>query len=288
MLTADRVLLLVAASLLVLGLSSRLVKRHALTPVVLALGIGVAVGPHTLGVLDPVAELPRAELLEQVSRVALALAVMDITLRTRPSDLRASARRIVVLLAVGMPAMWLVSAAGAGLLLGLPVAVALALGAALTPTDPGAASSLATGVLPNQSLPRRVRMSLQVESAANDGLALPFVLFAAFPAGRAVSDWAVEAATQLGVAVVAGAAAGYAALKLTDLADVDRLAEEDLPPGEHGRRGQHAGPGPHARRDGRVRSVRGRAGVLRGAPGGAARAVRALPGSVLILVDPRT
>jgi len=231
MITADRTLLAVGLAVLVLGLSSRLVKKHALSPVLLALVAGAALGPRALDLLDPEAAVPRTVLLEQLCRVALALSVVDIALRLRPADLRADARRLAVLLLVVMPGMWLVSALGAGLLLGLPLAVALLLGAALTPTDPGVASALVTGTMPNRSLPRRVRMSLQGEAAANDGLALPFVvlsgLLVTLPLGEALPEVAVEAGRQVGVAVVVGLATGWLAMRVVDWAGVHRLAEED-------------------------------------------------------------
>lgn len=229
--TADRVLLVVGLSLVVLGLSSKVVKRSALSPVVLALAVGVLVGPRVLDLVDPEAALPRSVLLEHVCRVALALSVVDIALRLRPADLRDDARRLLVLLLVVMPAMWLVSALGAGLLLGLPVAVALLLGAALTPTDPGVASALVTGTMPNRMLPRRVRMSLQGEAGANDGLALPFVvlsgLLVSLPPGEAVPQALLEVLRLLGVGVLVGGVVGGLLLVLVDKAGVHRLAEED-------------------------------------------------------------
>ena len=231
---ADRVLLLAGVSIVVLGLSSRVVKRYSLSPVLLAMGAGVLVGPHALDLIDPVAALPRSELLEQLSRLALAFAVFDIALRAHPADLRANARRVGALLLIVMPGMWLLTSVGAGLLLGLPFAVALLIGATLTPTDPGVAAALVTGVLPDQSLPRRVRMSLQLEAAANDGLALPFVLLAGLlatlPEGQVLGDWAAEAGRQLGVAVAVGAVVGLGLRWSTDLAQIDRLAEEDWYP----------------------------------------------------------
>lgn len=231
---ADRVLLLAGVGLVVLGLSSRVVKRYALSPVLLAIAAGVLVGPQALDLLDPAAAVPRGELLEQLSRMALALAVFDIALRAHPADLRANAGRLGALLLIVMPGMWLITSIGAGLLLGLPLAAAVVIGAALTPTDPGVAAALVTGVLPNQSLPRRVRMTLQLEAAANDGLALPFVLFAGLlatlPNDEVLGEWVSQGAHQLGVAVVVGAVVGAALRWLTDIAGVDRLAEEDWYP----------------------------------------------------------
>lgn len=229
--SADRVLLLAGLAFVLFALSSRVVKRFSLSPVLVALGVGVLVGPDALGVVDPESVVPRGKLLEQLSRVALALAVFDIALRAEPSDLRRNARRIGVLLGIVMPGMWLLTSLGAGVVLGLPLALALVLGAALTPTDPGVASALVTGVLPNRLLPRRVRMSLQIEAGANDGLALPFVLFgsllATLPDGQVFGDWIVEVGRQLAVAILVGAAVGGLTHWLTDVAGVRRLAEED-------------------------------------------------------------
>jgi len=231
MISADRVLLVGGVALVLLALSSRIAKRFSLSPVLLALGAGVLVGPQVVGLIDPESVVTRGKLLEQLARVALALAVFDIALRTEPSDLRRNARRIGVLLVIVMPGMWLLTALGAGLLLGLPLALALVLGATLTPTDPGVASALVTGILPNRFLPRGVRMSLQVEAGANDGLALPFVLFggllATLPAGEVLGHWAVEVGRQVGIAVAAGVALGALTHWLTQAAGVSRLAEED-------------------------------------------------------------
>jgi sodium/hydrogen antiporter len=89
------------------------------------------------------------------------------------------------------------------------------------PTDPVVASTLVTGPLAEHNIPRRLRRTLQIESGANDGLALPVVLLAVFmltkSGGGAVGDWALEAATEIGLAVAIGLTLGYAAGKLTEL-----------------------------------------------------------------------
>jgi NhaP-type Na+/H+ or K+/H+ antiporter len=92
---------------------------------------------------------------------------------------------------------------------------ALLLGTAVCPTDPVLASSVVTGKPAEEDLPARDRQILSLESGANDGLALPFVLAAVafagpMTAGRAVADvlWQVLGAVALGV--VAGWLGGRA------------------------------------------------------------------------------
>lgn len=223
----DPLLAVYAGTLLALGLVSRLLKRHALSPVLLALAVGVLVGPELLGWVDPARAVGRTRLLEEVARIGLALGVADIALQVTRDDLRRNARRLVLLLTVVMAGMWLITAAGAWLLLGLPLAVALLLGAVLTPTDPVVASALASGELPRRLLPRRLRRSMQVESGANDGLALPFVVFAgllaAEPAATAVTHWLAETGRALGLAMAIGPLLGWAAARLALLAEEEQL-----------------------------------------------------------------
>ncbi|MBW0092679.1 cation:proton antiporter [Pseudonocardia sp. KRD-184] len=223
----DPLLVSFAVTVLVLGMVSRLLKRHALSPVLLALGVGVLVGPAVLGWIDPAAAVGRTRLLEELTRIGLALGVADIALQVTRADLRRNARRLVLLLTAVMVGMWLLTAGGAWLLLGVPVGAALLLGAALTPTDPVVASALAGGALPKRMLPRRLRRTLQTESGANDGLALPFVLLAGLlateTAGSAVAHWAVEAGREVGLAVVIGPLLGWAVARLARAAAADEL-----------------------------------------------------------------
>jgi NhaP-type Na+/H+ or K+/H+ antiporter len=210
----DPVLALLAATLLALGLGARLLKRNSMSPVLVALVAGVLAGPAVLGWIDPAA-LGRTRVLEGLTRIALALGVADIALQVTRDDLRRNARRLVLLLTVVMAGMWLVTAAGAWLLLAVPLGAALLVGAALTPTDPVVSSALTSGPLPERMLPRRLRRTLQVEAGANDGLALPFVLLAGLiateSAGSAVLPWALEAGREIGLAVLIGPALGWAA-----------------------------------------------------------------------------
>lgn len=100
------------------------------------------------------------------------------------ADLRLIWKRAASLLAIAMIGMWLLTSLGAWLVLGLPLWVGLLLGAILTPTDPVIASTLVTGRLAEANLPRWLRRSLQLQSGANDGLALVFVLVPALVLAR--------------------------------------------------------------------------------------------------------
>lgn len=230
----DPVLALLAATLLALGLGARLLKRNSMSPVLLALVVGVVAGPAVLGWIDPAAALGRVRLLEELTRIALALGVADIALQVTRDDLRRNARRLVLLLTVVMAGMWLVTAAGAWLLLAVPLGAALLVGAALTPTDPVVASALTTGPLPERMLPRRLRRTLQVEAGANDGLALPFALLAGLiatePAGSAALHWTLEAGHAIGPAVVIGPALGWVAARAVRFAEGRELMSGSFAP----------------------------------------------------------
>ncbi len=214
-------LVVIGVSLLVLGLLSRVLKRLFVSTVLVALLIGIVLGPEVLGVVEPKSSGEGRHLMEEVARVTLAIALMGTGLQVTRTDLRENLRRYASLLTVGMVGMWVLTGLGGWLLLDLPFWAGFLLGAILTPTDPVVASALVTGPLANENLPRVVRRTLQIESGANDGLALPFVLLAAFiltkPGGAAIGDWAGEVAKQVGLAVVVGGAVGYAAGRLAEL-----------------------------------------------------------------------
>lgn len=217
----DGALIIVGGSLLVLGLLSRLIKRVFLSSVLLALLIGVAVGPEGLAIIDPPSTREERHVMEELARITLAIALMGAGLHVTKGDLRENARRCFSLLGLGMVGMWTVTGLGAWLLLDLPFWAGFLLGAILTPTDPVVASTLVTGPLAEHNLPRWLRRTLQIESGINDGLALPFVLLATFmltmPHGHAVGEWALEAAREVGLALALGLILGYAAGKLAEL-----------------------------------------------------------------------
>ncbi len=230
----EQLLLILAGVVLVTALSARLVKRHPASPVLLGLVAGVLLGDEVLGWLSPTAGIERHVLLEKASWAVLALSVTDTALQVTRDDLRAVGHRVARLLLVGMPAMCLIGAVGAYLLLDLPLAVCLLLGAILSPTDPAVAGTIASGVLPERALPRRLRRSLQVESGANDGLALPLVLLGGFlatrPAAEAWTHWISESVKEIGLAVVIGPLVGYLVSRAARWAEGEKALSRSYSP----------------------------------------------------------
>ncbi|MDK3257651.1 cation:proton antiporter [Blastococcus capsensis] len=158
-------------------------RRLPVSEPLLALAIGVLLGPAVLGVLPLPALLEDHAWLHTAARLLLAISVMSVALRYPFHAVRARRRPVLLLLAVVMPVMAVVTAGLAAWTLGVGLGVAALIGAALTPTDPVLASTVTTGEPAEQDLPGRDRQVLSLESGANDGLALALVLIALALAG---------------------------------------------------------------------------------------------------------
>lgn len=199
---------LVGTLAVVLALSSRRMRELPLSEPMLALVLGAVVGPYALGLITVPDDVRDAALLEG-SRLIVALSVMEAALRFPASQLRRIVRAVVLLLLVVMPISVVVSAAAA-LLVGLPLALAVLVGACLAPTDPVLAGSVVSGDPAERTLPGRLRHMLSVESGLNDGLALPFVALAiavVVPADS-LGEAAGRVTYEVLVAALIGAAAG--------------------------------------------------------------------------------
>lgn len=211
-----------AAAVILLGLVSRRVQTWPVTRPLLAMAAGVAVGPELLGWLQPSDWPDEKMLLREMARVTLAIAVIGIAIRTPPEDFRRLLRPVAVLLTLGMLVMWAVSSLLGWGALGLPPLVALAFGAAVTPTDPVVASSVVTGSAAEETLPDALRSTLSLESGANDGLGYLIVMLpltALMHPGHALATWLSEVLV-VGVlfAVAIGAAFGWIVAWLTRIA----------------------------------------------------------------------
>ncbi|MCZ2812769.1 cation:proton antiporter [Modestobacter sp. VKM Ac-2979] len=191
----------------------------------LALLLGVVVGPQVLGLIE-VADPLRTPLVHEMARVLLAISLIGVALRFPVRRLRPVVTPTTVLVTVGMLGMAALSAGLAWLVLGIPVALAALIGACITPTDPVLASSVVTGKPAEEHLPARTRQLLSEESGANDGLALPLVLLGialvlADSLGHAALDGLYQVVVGIVIGIVVGLIAGRAMSFAMSRSDVD-------------------------------------------------------------------
>lgn len=193
---------------LIIAASSASLRRWPVSEPMLGLLAGLLLGPQLLGHLQP----PQGdiELLREAANVLLAVSVMGVALQFPMKSIRTQVRALTVLLVFVLPLMAAVTTGLGWLLLGLPLVSALLLGVALCPTDPVLASNVVGGRLAERDVPRRIRQLLLVESGANDGLALPFVVVAIACTGAITAGSAgAEALWQVGGALLIGTTAGW-------------------------------------------------------------------------------
>jgi NhaP-type Na+/H+ or K+/H+ antiporter len=185
-----------SATMLLLGLSSGYIKnRLSISEPLIALLVGVALGPYASGLLDAAAfglQDPLV-LLEYGALVTLALSVMGAALRLPRNYVRDHWRELAGILTVGMVSMAVVSGLIAWALVPVSLLGAALIGAIVAPTDPVLADSIVTGKVAEDNVPGRMRHSISAESGANDGLAvllvmLPLLLLEHAPGG-AVTSW---------------------------------------------------------------------------------------------------
>ncbi|HEV2122903.1 MAG TPA: cation:proton antiporter, partial [Chloroflexota bacterium] len=223
-------LAITGAVVILIGLFSNPIKKSVVQEPIIAMCVGIGVGPYVLGWIDITEWGEENSIVEQASRITLAIGLMGVALRLQKESVKALLRPVWWLLTIGMVGMWLASSALAGLLLGLSFWAALLLGAVVTPTDPVVASSIVTGKFAKEHLPLRVRDALSFESGANDGLAYLFVMLAVLMLGHAPEEASSRWVTESLLLGVVGAAAvgcliGYAAAKLLAFAERHKIVE---------------------------------------------------------------
>lgn len=220
----DTYLVVLGGLALALGLASRKLRELPLSEPLVALLLGVLLGPAVLGLLEVPGDGDAT--LATAARLVLGMSVMAVALRFPLAEIRARLGAVVLLTLVGMVGMALVTTGLAALVLGLPVAGAWLLGAALAPTDPVLSSNIVEGEPAERALPLHLRVLLSIESAANDGLAAPLVAMGVVAVqGTSLAHGAGGVAAALAGAVVVGTALGYAAGSLLELAERHRDIE---------------------------------------------------------------
>ena len=158
----DQVLLLGSVVLLAAVLAARLGSRLGLPSLLLFLALGMVLGQTWVPFND-------ADMAHTLGYAALVLILAEGGYTTRWEDIRGALPQAVLLATLGVGVSVVLVSVFAHLVLGLPLPVAVLLGAILSPTDSAAVFS----VLRRVPLPARIRAVVEGESGFNDA---PIVL----------------------------------------------------------------------------------------------------------------
>jgi len=210
------VLVAFAGVILLLNAFSYALQRISIPGPVPALGAGVLIGPYGLDLLrlDDFAPDPH-RLLEEVTRITLAVGLAGVALRLPDGYWRRRWRWVLASVGLGMLVMFATAAGILSGLLGVPILVAIVIAAVITPTDPIVSTPIVTGRLSLKKIPSGVRSDISSESGLNDGLAYllvfaPVLLLTASP-GQAWTELFTRVLLwEVGGAVIFGALIGVA------------------------------------------------------------------------------
>lgn len=177
--TVDLWYLIIGALLLLMGLMGTIWNQLPLSPAMLYLPIGYALGPSgaALVALDPFAN---AGLLTLLTEIALLISLFTVGLK-----LRVPLTDPIWMLPLRLGVFGMIVTSGLIALAGfylfkLPPAIAVLLGAILSPTDPVLASDVQINDVGDRD---RLRFSLSGEGGLNDGTAYPVVMIGLFLLG---------------------------------------------------------------------------------------------------------
>ncbi|KAH8091686.1 Sodium/hydrogen exchanger family-domain-containing protein [Cristinia sonorae] len=158
-------------------------EKIFINEVVLGIAFGVLMGPYVADIFDPRSwggEQTNHITLE-VMRIVLATGLFAIGVELPQSYMADHARGLLVLVVPTMAFGWLIIAGFIVLLFpALNFTSGLAISACLTPTDPIISAAIIGGKFAQKHVPVNVRRILAAESAANDGLAYPFLSIAMY------------------------------------------------------------------------------------------------------------
>lgn len=206
-------LLTVALAFLIFGLVSRRLERSILTGPILFTAFGIVVGPALFGLID--VEVSNAA-FHFFAEITLVVVLFTDAAKIDLKQLRRDHNLPLRMLLVGLPLTIVVGTlAGLALFPQLVLWEAALLAAMLAATD----AALGQAVVSDDNVPVRIRMSLNVESGLNDGIALPFILIFAALAGsgheaQSGLQWGAFIVGQVTLGPLAGILVGYAGGKL--------------------------------------------------------------------------
>lgn len=164
-------LAIIGVVIIISALLSGLIERSGLPQVAVFLGLGVALGPFGLRLLNISLD---STTLRIVATLSLALVLFTDAVSLNINEMKRRSALAFRLLGPGTLLTAALIALAAWWVLGLPLAAAAILGAALASSDP----VLLRGLLRRRDIPADARHGLQLESGLNDVVLLPVVLVA--------------------------------------------------------------------------------------------------------------
>lgn len=211
--TVDVVVTCLALLALVMVLFSHGIRLHWIDEPMLALLLGVLIGPVGLGWLDLAKYGDEIAIVETVARFTLVIALVIVGVELL-AYLPSHWQSLAALVFGGLVLMWGISSLLVGWILGIGVLPALLIGAVLAPTDPILSATVSNGRVSRENLPEQMRHLVAAESSARHGLGLLVIFLPALlitePDAEAWRHWLTDVLLWKGVfAALAGAAVGY-------------------------------------------------------------------------------
>jgi potassium/hydrogen antiporter len=182
MMDIDVILLVGAVVLIAAIIAARIGARIGLPSLLLFLGLGLLMGDSGIGI-----PFDDADLAQALGFAALAVILAEGGLTTRWSDIRSSTILAGMLATVGVGISVGLMTLFGHYVLGLPIWIAVLLGAVTSPTDAAAIFS----VLRTVPVPHSLRGALEAESGLNDAPTVLLVMLA--------SSFAIGEPTELGI-----------------------------------------------------------------------------------------
>jgi sodium/hydrogen antiporter len=182
----DLMLIIFSISFLIIlsGAFFKKIQNISVTEPLLALVLGILVGPDVLNIIESSDSESEFKVLEFACQFTIAMALMATALRLPKHIFRKNATSLSNLVILGMIFMWVLSSGIIYLLLPeFSTFECLLIGAIVTPTDPVVASTLVTGEKAEKYLPEKIRNTLSFEAGVNDGFAYPIVFLALYLLG---------------------------------------------------------------------------------------------------------
>ncbi|KAJ4468221.1 Sodium/hydrogen exchanger [Lentinula aciculospora] len=154
-------------------------EKLYLNEVVFGTAFGIIIGPHAGNIFDPRSWNPSTgsqSITLEVMRIVLATGLFAIGIELPKNYMWKHAKSLSAMVIPTMAAGWLiVGGILEALFPNLTFVSCLAIAACLTPTDPIICAAIVGGKFAVKHVPVNLRRILLAESAANDGLAYPFL-----------------------------------------------------------------------------------------------------------------